>query len=76
VRRFCHARDGSSGASTFHLLDAHQMRDENGRVVGYRDLDRLGTTLAPVLIRRRKREVMAQLPERLEKTFFVPMTRE
>ncbi|MDP9193371.1 MAG: DEAD/DEAH box helicase [Acidobacteriota bacterium] len=61
---------------TFRLLDAHQMRDENGRVVGYRDLDRLGTTLAPVLIRRRKREVMAQLPERLEKTFFVPMTRE
>jgi superfamily II DNA or RNA helicase len=61
---------------TFRLLDAHQMRDENGRVVGYRDLDRLSTTLAPVVIRRRKREVMAQLPERLEKTFFVPMTRE
>lgn len=61
---------------TFRLLDAHQMRDENGRVVGYRDLDRLSTTLAPVVIRRRKREVMTQLPERLEKTFFVPMTRE
>ena len=61
---------------TFRLLDAHQMRDENGRVVGYRDLDQLSKTLAPVVIRRRKREVMAQLPERLEKTFFVPMTRE
>ena len=61
---------------TFRLLDAHQMRDENGRVVGYRDLDQLSTTLAPVVIRRRKREVMAQLPERLEKTFFVPMTNE
>lgn len=61
---------------TFRLLDAHQMRDENGRVVGYRDLDQLSTTLAPIVIRRRKREVMAQLPERLEKTFFVPMTRE
>jgi superfamily II DNA or RNA helicase len=61
---------------TFRLLDAHQMRDENGRVIGYRDLGQLSTTLAPVVIRRRKREVMAQLPERLEKTFFVPMTRE
>ncbi|HYC90934.1 MAG TPA: DEAD/DEAH box helicase [Thermoanaerobaculia bacterium] len=61
---------------TFRLLDAHQMRDENGRVVGYRDLDRLSATLAPIVIRRRKREVLAQLPERLEKTFFVPMTRE
>ena len=61
---------------TFRLLDAHQTRDENGRVVGYRNLDQLSKTLAPVVIRRRKREVMAQLPERLEKTFFVPMTRE
>ena len=52
------------------------MRDENGRVVGYRELDRHSTTLAPIVIRRRKREVLAQLPEQLEKTFFVPMTRE
>ena len=61
---------------TFRLLDAHQVRDENGRVVGYRDLDRLAATLAPVVIRRRKSEVMAQLPERLEKNFFVAMTRQ
>lgn len=61
---------------TFRLLDAHQMRDENGRVVGYRNLGQLSKTLAPLVIRRRKREVLAQLPERLEKTFFVPMTRE
>ena len=61
---------------TFRLLDAHQTRDENGRVIGYRDLGQLSKTLAPVVIRRRKREVMAHLPERLEKTFFVPMTRE
>jgi hypothetical protein len=45
-------------------------------VVGYRDLNQLSTTLAPVVIRRRKREVMTQLPERLEKTFFVPMMPE
>lgn len=61
---------------TFRFLAAHQMRDENGKVVGYRDLDRIGKTLAPVLIRRTKNQVLKQLPERLEKNFFVSMTPE
>ena len=45
-----------------------------GKVIGYRDLNTLGETLAPVLIRRRKDEVLTQLPERIESTVFVPMT--
>ncbi len=59
---------------TWRLLDQHQLRDEAGRVVGYRNLDRLGATLAPVMLRRRKAEVLDQLPERVDNTFFVPMT--
>ncbi len=59
---------------TFRFLADHQVRDENGRVVGYRDLDRIGKTLAPVLIRRSKAQVLKQLPQRLDKNFFVPMT--
>ncbi len=50
------------------------MLNETGRVVGYRDLDRIGKTLAPILIRRQKKQVLEQLPERLDKNFFVPMT--
>ena len=62
---------------TFRLLHEHQVRDpETGRVVGYRDLDRIGRTLAPILVRRRKAEVLSQLPPRLENTLFVPMTPE
>jgi len=61
---------------TFRLLHNHLVRDEFGRVVGYRDLDRIGRTLAPVLLRRRKSEVLEQLPPRLEKRFHVPMTPE
>jgi SNF2 family DNA or RNA helicase len=62
---------------TFRLLHEHQTRDaETGRVIGYRDLDRLGRTLRPILVRRRKAEVLDQLPPRLEKTLFVPMTPE
>jgi len=59
---------------TWRLLHEHQMRDEAGRVVGYRDLDRIGATLAPILLRRRKAEVLAQLPGRIDNTLLVPMT--
>ena len=59
---------------TFRFLADHQMRDEHGKVVGYRNLDRIGKTLAPILIRRNKAQVVNQLPERLDKNFFVPMT--
>lgn len=61
---------------TFRFLDTHQLRDENGRVTGYRRLDRVADTLASIFLRRRKAEVLSQLPERLEKTFFVSMTPE
>ena len=61
---------------TWRLLHEHQQVDEAGRVVGYRNLDRIGATLAPILLRRRKAEVLSQLPERVDKTLFVPMTPE
>ena len=61
---------------TFRLLDEHQDLDEAGRVVGYRGLDRIGQTLEPILIRRRKADVLNQLPPRLDKNFFVSMTAE
>ncbi|WP_249931166.1 DEAD/DEAH box helicase [Ramlibacter sp. 2FC] len=61
---------------TWRLLDEHQLRDEAGRVIGYRALDRIGQTLAPVMLRRRKAEVLAQLPERVDNRIFVPLTPE
>jgi superfamily II DNA or RNA helicase len=60
---------------TFRFLADHQIHDgESGRVIGYKNLDSIGKTLAPILIRRRKKEVLAELPERLDKHLFVPMT--
>ncbi len=57
---------------TFRFLHDHQITDETGRVVGYRQLDTIGKTLAPILLRRKKDEVVKQLPPRLDKNFFVP----
>ena len=61
---------------TWRLLREHQMRDDHGRVIGYQRLDEISRTLAPVMIRRRKREVLTELPERTDQNFFVPMTAE
>jgi superfamily II DNA or RNA helicase len=59
---------------TFKLLHEHQLRDEVGKVIGYRNLDRIGQTLEPILVRRQKDEVLDQLPERIDSNVFVPMT--
>ncbi|MCM8625684.1 DEAD/DEAH box helicase [Accumulibacter sp.] len=59
---------------TWRVLHEHQQRDENGRVVGYRELQRIGQTLAPIMLRRRKAEVLEQLPERSDNILFMPMS--
>ncbi|MBM4028162.1 MAG: ATP-dependent helicase [Planctomycetes bacterium] len=60
----------------FRFLAEHQHTDESGKVIGYGNLDTIGRTLQPILIRRTKKEVLKQLPERLDKNYFVPMTSE
>jgi superfamily II DNA or RNA helicase len=59
---------------TFKLLHEHQLRDDFGKVVGYRHLDRIGKTLEPILLRRQKDQVLDQLPGRIDSNVFVPMT--
>jgi SNF2 family DNA or RNA helicase len=59
---------------TWKLLHQHQVKDESGRVTGYTGLEQIGQTLAPIMIRRRKSEVLLQLPERTDQNLLVPMT--
>lgn len=51
-------------------------RSETGKVSGYRNLNRVGEKLRGHMLRRRKADVALQMPERIDKTLFVPMTRE
>ena len=59
---------------TWKLLHEHQVKDEVGRVTGYTGLEKIGQTLAPIMIRRRKSEVLLQLPSRTDQNLLVPMT--
>ncbi len=59
---------------TWKLLHEHQVKDEAGRVTGYTGLEKIGQTLAPLMIRRRKSEVLRQLPSRTDQNLLVPMT--
>lgn len=49
---------------------------DTGKVIGYKSLNTVGEQLKDVLIRRRKRDVALQLPERMDKVLFVPMTEQ
>jgi hypothetical protein len=59
---------------TWKLLHEHQVKDDAGRVTGYTALEKIGQTLAPVMLRRRKSEVLRQLPARTDQNLLVPMT--
>jgi SNF2 family DNA or RNA helicase len=59
---------------TWKLLHQHQVKDEGGRVTGYTGLEKIGETLAGIMLRRRKNEVLLQLPERTDQNLLVPMT--
>jgi len=60
----------------FRFLAEHQHTDDNGKVIGYGNLSKITETLEPILIRRRKKEVLHELPERIENHSFIEMTEE
>jgi SNF2 family DNA or RNA helicase len=60
----------------FRFLDHHQVTDENGKLTGYRNLRNINKSLDGILIRRTKKEIADQLPNRVDKNFFVEMTEE
>ena len=60
----------------YRFVHTHRIVDEGGKLIGYRNLQSVRDSLKNVMIRRKKGEVLKQLPERIDKNFFVPMTKE
>ncbi len=57
-------------------MDDYRITDEIGKVKGYQNLDKIGHKLIDTMIRRRKKDVLLQLPERMDKVLYVSMTEE
>ena len=57
----------------FQFLHDHRVLDENGKLLGYRNLDKLREKLTPILLRRTRAEVLSQLPARTDTTVYVEM---
>ncbi|MFN0013712.1 MAG: SNF2-related protein [Saprospiraceae bacterium] len=58
----------------YRFLDRYQILGENGQVMGYKNLREIGDKLDDCMIRRLKKNVLKQLPKRMDKNLFVPMT--
>jgi superfamily II DNA or RNA helicase len=56
-----------------YMIDFH-VTDERGKVLGYRNLSELRRRLAPAMLRRDRRLVRDQLPDRIEQRLDVPLT--
>ena len=50
--------------------------DDGGKVIGYKNLNKVGETARERLIRRTKKQVALQMPKRTNQNLFVPMTTE
>ncbi len=68
--------DGRALGPAFRFLHDHIETTETGKLIGYRGLKQIHRQLEPILLRRRRDEVLKQLPERTDQVFLVPLTEE
>ncbi len=61
---------------SFRFFNTHRIVDERGRLLGYKNLDKLREKLSPILLRRTRSEVMKQLPPRTDEIVRIPPTNE
>ncbi len=57
----------------FQFLYDHRVLDEAGKLIGYRNLDKIREKLEPILLRRTRAEVLTQLPARTENIVYVEL---
>lgn len=60
----------------YSFIRKHQVTDNNGKVIGYEHLNDIQKTLQAVLVRRTKKEIEEQLPDRIDNNYFVSVTKE
>ncbi len=57
----------------WQFMAQHVVKDQWGGIIGYRDLEGVRRAIAPILLRRRKADVLKQLPERIDNDLWVEL---
>ena len=57
----------------FQFLHDHRVMDAEGKLLGYRNLEKIREKLEPILLRRTRAEVLSQLPARTDNIVYVEM---
>jgi SNF2 family DNA or RNA helicase len=60
----------------WQFMAQHIIKDEWGGIIGYKDLAGVRRAIAPILLRRRKADVLADLPERIDNDFWLELDQE
>ncbi|MCX6272701.1 MAG: DEAD/DEAH box helicase [Bacteroidetes bacterium] len=60
----------------YWFMDRYQTRNQTGKVTGFQHLHEIHQKLSDIMIRRKKSEVLTQLPKRMDKNLFVSMTKK
>lgn len=60
----------------YRFVDQAIVKSDSGKTIGYKGLNTIGNQLKHILLRRRKKDVALQLPGRMDKILFVPMTEQ
>jgi len=61
---------------SFRFFNIHRIVDEKGKLLGYKNMDKLREKLSPVLLRRTRKEVLKQLPQRTDNIIRIPPSDE
>ncbi|HUP27534.1 MAG TPA: SNF2-related protein, partial [Chloroflexia bacterium] len=60
----------------WQFMAQHIIKDEWGGIIGYKDLEGVRRAIAPILLRRRKADVLQDLPERIDNDFWLELDPE
>lgn len=60
----------------FRFFNRYRVTDERGKVLGYKNLDELRKRLQPILLRRRRKDVLTELPARTTEILRIAPTDE
>ncbi len=60
----------------WQFMAQHVVKDEWGGIIGYKDLEGVRRAIAPILLRRRKADVLLELPARIDNDFWLALDTE